>query len=90
MSQAKPKFGDVAWADLTVKSAPKVRDFCAAVVGWKTTEVDMGGYADYGMNRPADGKTVAGVGHARGTNADLPPQGLIDINVASLKTSLAR
>lgn len=87
---AKPKIGHIAWTDLTVKSAAKVSDFYAAVVGWKTTEVDMGGYADYGMNRPADGQTVAGVCHARGANADLPPQWLIYINVASLKTSLAR
>ena len=87
---AKPKIGHIAWTDLTVKSATKVSDFYAAVVGWKTTEVDMGSYADYGMNRPADGQTVAGVCHARGTNADLPPQWLIYINVASLKTSLAR
>ena len=65
MSQAKPKIGHIAWTDLTVKSAAKVSDFYAAVVGWKITEVDMGGYADYGMNRPADGQTVAGVCHAR-------------------------
>ncbi len=87
---AKPKIGHIAWTDLTVKSAAKVGDFYAAVVGWKITEVDMGGYADYAMNRPADGQTVAGVCHARGANADLPPQWLIYINVASLKTSLAR
>ena len=87
---AKPKIGHIAWTDLTVKSAANVSDFYAAVVGWKTTEVDMGGYADYCMNRPADGQTVAGVCHARGANADLPPQWLIYINVASLKTSLVR
>ena len=85
-----PPVGTIGWLDLTVKDSRRLRDFYAAVVGWKPTEVDMGGYADYCMNRPADGQTVAGVCHARGANADLPPQWLIYINVASLKTSLAR
>ena len=75
--------------DLTVKPAVKVRDFYKAVVGWKTSDVDMGGYSDFCMNQPADGKTVAGVCHARGENAKLPSQWLIYINVANLKKSLA-
>jgi len=54
-----------------------------------TSNPDMGGYSDFCMNQPADGKTVAGVCHARGENANLPPQWLIDINVANLKRSLA-
>ena len=41
MSQAKPKIGHIAWTDLTVKSAAKVSDLYAAVVGWKIPEVDM-------------------------------------------------
>jgi uncharacterized protein len=89
-TKSKSKVGDVAWRDLTVKSAPEIRDFYAAVVGWKITEVDMGGYADYGMTRPGDGEMVAGICHARGENANLPPQWLLYINVASLKTSLVR
>ncbi len=87
---AKPKIGHIAWTDLTVKSAAKVGDCYGAVVGWKIIEVDMGGCADYCMNRPADGQTIAGLCHARGANVDLPPQWLIYLNVASLKTSLAR
>jgi uncharacterized protein len=85
----KPQIGAIGWMDLTVKPATKVRDFYKAVVGWKTTDVDMGGYSDFCMNQPADGKTVAGVCHARGENVNLPPQWLIYINVANLKRSLA-
>jgi len=88
--KAKPKIGAVAWMDLTVKPATKVSDFYAAVVGWTLTEVDMGGYADYCMNQPADGQTVAGICHARGENAKLPPQWLIYINVANLRASLTK
>jgi len=84
----KSKAGDIAWRDLTVKNAVKVRDFYAAVVGWKFAGLDMGGYDDFCMNRPADGETVAGICHARGDNANLPPQWLIYINVASLPKSL--
>ena len=86
---AKPKIGAIAWMDLTVKPAVKVRDFYAAVVGWKFSEVDMDGYGDFCMNQPGNGQPVAGVCHARGENANLPPQWLIYINVASLRRSLA-
>jgi len=89
-ARSKPKIGAITWMDLTVKHAPQVRDFYAAVTGWKVSEVAMGGYSDYGMTRPADGEMVAGICHARGENANLPPQWLLYINVASLRTSLAR
>jgi predicted enzyme related to lactoylglutathione lyase len=87
--QTKPPVGSITWMDLTVKPAVKVRDFYKAVAGWKSSDVDMGGYSDFCMNQPVDGKTVAGVCHARGENANLPPQWLIYINVANLKRSLA-
>ena len=87
--KTKPKIGSITWMDLTVKPAVKVRDFYQAVVGWKSSEVDMGGYRDFCMDQPADGKTVAGICHARGENANLPPQWLLYINVANLTKSLA-
>ena len=86
---SKPKVGSITWLDLSVKPARKVRDFYAAVTGWKFSEVDMGGYSDFCMNQPADGKTVAGICHARGENANLPPLWLLYINVAHLTKSLA-
>lgn len=90
MSEApKAVPGTIAGLDLTVPDAAGVRDFYASVIGWNVVEVDMGGYADYAMTSPA-GDWVAGVCHARGPNADLPPQWLVYINVADLDESLRR
>ncbi|MEO7142707.1 MAG: VOC family protein [Bryobacteraceae bacterium] len=71
MSEAG-EVGKIGWMDLTVERAEAVRDFYSQVVGWRAAEVEMGGYADYSMNLPESGETVAGVCHARGHNADLP------------------
>ena len=87
--KTKPEVGSITWMDLTVKPAKATRDFYAAVVGWKYSELDMGGYNDFCMNQPANGRTVAGICHARGENASLPPQWLLYINVANLTKSLA-
>ncbi len=86
--QASPP-GSISWTDLTVENADVVRDFYRAVVGWKVSEVDMGGYSDYAMVRPGDGAAVAGVCHARGGNADLPPVWLIYVTVPDLDASIA-
>ena len=89
MSKAKkPHVGAITWFDLTVKNAPKVRAFYEKVVGWKSAGLDMGGYEDFCMNTPAGGKTVAGICHARGENATLPPQWLIYITVSDLDASV--
>lgn len=90
MSEATPTppVGAIAWTDLTVPDAPGVRDFYAAVTGWTPGAVDMGGYSDFNMNG-ADGRPTAGVCHARGVNADLPPVWMIYIRVADLDRSLA-
>lgn len=78
------------WTDLTVHDAEAVRDFYRSVVGWSTSEVDMGGYADYGMHPAPGGEMVAGICHARGPNADLPPQWLVYITVDDVDASAAR
>lgn len=83
-----PAFGTVGWVDLTVEEAPRLRDFYAAVVGWKAVDVEMGGYADYSMQNAA-GATVAGVCHARGGNADLPPVWLVYFVVEDLDQAIA-
>ena len=82
-----PRPGTVTWQDLTVTDAEAIRDFYAAVVGWSPQPVAMGGYSDFTMH--ADGDPVAGVCHARGGNADLPPQWLIYITVRDLDDSIA-
>lgn len=86
----KPPVGSIGWCDLTVANADAVRDFYRGVVGWTSTDVDMGGYADYCMNQPFNGTATTGVCWARGANADLPPVWLVYFVVASLDDSLAR
>lgn len=90
MQDNHPIVGSIMWADLTVEDAASVRDFYKAVVGWTTSDVDMGGYHDYCMNQPEDARTVAGVCHARGANAALPPQWLIYVTVEDLDVSVER
>jgi predicted enzyme related to lactoylglutathione lyase len=84
-----PPVGSIGWFDLTVPDAVAVRDFYTAVTGWTAAGLDMGGYEDFVMSRP-DGDAVAGICHARGGNAGLPPQWLLYIIVADLDASLAQ
>lgn len=86
----EPKIGSIGWTDLTVGNAEQIRDFYREVVGWTSSGVDMGGYDDFNLNDPESGKPVAGVCHARGSNADLPPVWLIYVNVADIERSIAR
>ncbi len=81
--------GHIGWVDLSVENAPKVRDFYQQVIGWSSEGVSMGDYEDYTMVTP-DGARLAGVCHARGSNADLPAAWLLYINVADLDQSMAR
>jgi len=84
----KPGVGKVVWQDLTVPNATAVRDFYAAVVGWRHDPVEMGGYADFNMIPPGADVPAVGICHARGTNAKLPPQWLLYVQVADLDASL--
>ncbi|UCH83744.1 MAG: VOC family protein [Candidatus Latescibacterota bacterium] len=91
MSDEKaPEPGSIAWTDLTVDNAEEIKDFYTEVVGWKPVAFDMGDYTDFTMNTPDSGRTVAGVCHARGVNAGLPPQWLIYIIVEDVAASAAR
>ena len=80
--------GRIGWIDMTVANAGEIRDFYAAVVGWKPEDVSMGNYSDYSMTTPG-GETVSGICHARGSNADLPAGWLIYITVADIDASVA-
>jgi hypothetical protein len=86
--------GAVSWLDLTVSNAPEIRDFYVSVVGWTAEGLNMGGYEDFCMNLSGSSgstrATVAGICHARGPNADLPPQWLAYVNVRDLDESLAQ
>jgi predicted enzyme related to lactoylglutathione lyase len=83
--------GSIVWTDLTVGTdkAPAIAEFYQAVVGWKSEEVDMGDYADFNMIVPGSGKTVAGICHARGQNATMPPQWMMYIVVDDLDASMS-
>lgn len=84
-----PALGTIGWFDLTVRDATAVRDFYQDVVGWSAQPLDMGGYTDYCMIPPGSDAPVAGVCHARGPNAEIPPQWLIYITVKDVAASVA-
>lgn len=81
--------GRIGWIDITVDDAEGLRDFYAAVAGWKPENVDMGEYADFNMTMPGSGTPAAGICHARGGNAELPRQWLIYITVEDAEASAA-
>ncbi len=89
-SNSKPGVGVISWTDLTVRDAITVRDFYKEVVGWTPEPVPMGDYEDFNMNAPAGNGPIAGICHARGVNADLPPQWLIYVIVEDIARSIAR
>ncbi len=79
--------GKIGWIDISVDDASGLRDFYAKVVGWKPENVSMGEYSDFNMTMPGSGEPAAGICHARGGNADLPPQWLIYIVVGDAQES---
>jgi len=83
------KIGAIEWVDLTVPDAETLRDFYREVVGWEAVDHDMGGYQDFSMKRPGSDEVVAGICHARGPNAEIPPRWLVYIRVGDLDASLA-
>ncbi len=89
MSNDVSNFGTIGWVDLTVKNAPAIRDFYAEVTGWTPSPVAMEGYDDFNMVG-ASGEPAAGICHARGENAGIPPQWLIYITVPDLAGRVAR
>lgn len=80
--------GKIGWVDLTVPNADEVRDFYRDVAGWTVSEVPMGGYADYCMHPGEGSDPVAGVCHAKGVNADIPPGWMIYITVPDVAESV--
>ena len=81
--------GKIGWIDMTVDNATLLRDFYEKVVGWRVEDTSMGDYSDYTMLSPSDGDAIAGVCHARGSNADLPGGWLIYITVADVDSTAA-
>ena len=85
----KTPSGSIAWVDLTVPDAEGVRDFYQAVAGWEFQGCDMGGYEDFSMMPAGTDQPVAGICHARGGNAEMPPQWMIYITVPDLDAAVA-
>ena len=90
MTEVNKAIGAIGWIDLTVGNAEEVRAFYQEVIGWKSSEVDMGNYKDYCMIGPEDETIYTGICHARGKNEGMPAQWLIYINVANLDASLEK
>ena len=86
----KPEVGTIAWTDLTVPDAERIRDFYADVTGWKPEPVSMGEYQDFNMALPKSGTPAAGVCHARGPNKDIPAAWMIYIVVEDVERSAER
>lgn len=83
------KPGDIGWHDLTVPNAVDIRNFYEKVVGWKWSGVNMGGYEDFTMLPLGSEDAVAGICHARGPNAEIPPQWLMYIVVDDVDAGAA-
>ncbi len=82
------KIGAILWTDLTVADAVAAQEFYTKVVGWVPQGLDMSGYQDFMMNSPSTSEPVAGICHARGGNANLPPVWLLYFGVENLDSSL--
>lgn len=87
------RVGRISWVDLTVADTAAACAFYRQVFGWSVRIVEMEDAAerctDYEM--PADdGNPAAGIRHARGANAELPPVWMIQLPVGDLAESLRR
>ena len=85
--------GCIHWLDLTVPDASATRDFYPRVVGWSVQDVERedGGerYVDFHM-LDANGKPAAGIRHACGADAGLPPVWMIHLPVGDFAESVRR
>ena len=87
---SKPKVGSIVWQDLTVPDAGSVKDFYCDVIGWDAAPHDMSSYHDFDIKTAEDGEIITGICHARGENANLPPQWLIYVQVEDVDASAKR
>jgi predicted enzyme related to lactoylglutathione lyase len=83
------KQGDIVWTDLTVQNAIELKEFYREVAGWDVEPHGMGDYDDYVM-KTSEGTGVAGVCHARGSNANIPPQWLVYVAVENVQDRVDR
>jgi uncharacterized protein len=84
------KIGEIVWRDLTVPNAAEVKDFYTRVVGWKAEDHPMGDYADYNIMPPESDEGITGICHARGSNASVPAQWLMYVQVDDVNAAAER
>jgi hypothetical protein len=82
-----PAIRSIGWLDLTVDNAENIKYFYEKVTGLRAEPLSMGTYDDYVMKSTA-GTPVAGICHARGSNANLPPYWLPYITVENIEKSI--
>jgi uncharacterized protein len=88
---SESKIGTICWTDLTVQNAEQIKSFYEGVIGWRSEPHDMEAeYHDFNMIAPSTGDCVTGICHARGTNANVPPQWLVYFLVESVESSAAK
>lgn len=87
MSTPTPAPGSILWRDLTVADVEPVKRFYEGVAGWRLTEHPMGGYSDYNVYPGGSEECIAGICHARGANANIPPQWLMYISVPDVNAA---
>lgn len=88
MNISQQDVGKILWHDLTVPNATAIRDFYQQVIGLSAEAVPVEDHEDYNLIAPATGQPTAGVCHALGMNADLPPVWMIYMVVADLNASM--
>lgn len=83
----------IEWNDLTVPDAEALVPFYSRVVGFEARPVPMrdGGetYDDYTLCDPVSGEVRAGLCHARGPNAGLPPVWVPYVRISDFDASLS-
>lgn len=79
-----PAPGTIVWRDLTVPDAEALVPFYEAVVGFDVSPHAMGEYDDYNLMPAGTGEAVAGLCHARGSNAGIPPAWMLYMQVADV------
>jgi len=83
-----PGVGRIGWVDLTVPDAAGIRDFYQRILGWQSTEIPVEDHVDFSMRPAAGTGDVAGICHALGPNAGIPPVWLVYFTVADLPAAV--
>jgi predicted enzyme related to lactoylglutathione lyase len=87
-NEEKYPLGQIGWIDLTAPNADTIREFYRKVVGWRSEPVAMDDYEDYNMIPAGSEEPTAGICHALGVNANLPPVWMIYVTVENLQVSM--